>query len=343
MRASGSRRKRGGRMPGVLADPKDWLLQGMCFCGDCGHILKCMRKKPGENRYYACRGRVSQNSRDGKRCKLPYVRADWLERGVWEKVKEVLNDSGKLVECINKSLVELEERRKEIGAESMAVESKIEAIRAKEERLGMAFADGAVNESAYKLKLKRLQKEEASLLKCQRNLDPKELGERVSLGISIDMVKDVLSKGSLLVTDSGIFGQIDEIFSTLDFNVSTEHDGVENTHGFEITDLVMTSIDTPPDFREGVDLQEKQEANKRTQRALLQKFNIRVIVYPKRLEIKGTIPTQILDKTDKEGTARIITSPSLDKGGGRVTRGVPPSKTPQICIWGLFSIPSYIT
>jgi predicted nucleic acid-binding Zn-ribbon protein len=87
---------------------------------------------------------------------LTYIRADWLEYEVWSKVKELLNDSGKLVECINKSLVELEERRKKIGAESMAVESKLKAVKAREERLGMAFADGAVNESAYRSKLKRL-------------------------------------------------------------------------------------------------------------------------------------------------------------------------------------------
>jgi hypothetical protein len=213
-----------------------------------------------------------------------------------------------LVECINKSLIELEERRREIGAESTAVESKLKAIRAREERLGMAFADGAVSESAYRLKLKRLQKEEAVLLKCQRNIDPTELGEMVSLGISIDMVKDVLNKGSRKISDYDILSQIDDIFNNLDFNVSTEHDGRENIHGYETTDSVMRATDKPPDFREGDDLQEEREATRKNQRALLQKFSIKVIVYPERVEIKGAIPTQILDKTDKEKTARIITS-----------------------------------
>jgi len=130
------------------------------------------------------------------------------------------------------------------------------------------------------------------------------------------MVKDVLNKGSPLVTDTGILGQIDDIlYSTLDFDVSTQLDGGENTHGFEMTDLVMRAMDTPPDFRAGVDLHEKREATLRTQRAILQQFHIKVIVYPERVEIKGTIPTQILDKTDKEKTAPIITSPSpLQRG-----------------------------
>jgi len=291
----------------VRADPKGWLLQGMCFCGECGHVLKCIRKKPSENRYYACRGRVSRNSRDEKRCELPYVRADWLEQGVWEKVKEVLNDSGKLVECINRSLVELEERRREIGAESMATESKLEAVRAKEERLGMAFADGAVSESAYKLKLKRLKKEESDLLKCHHNINLGELADMINLGIRIDMVKEVLNKGSLLVTDSGIFGDLG----------GTR--GPTDTYGFEMTDMVVRSIEATMDYREGDDPREKQEAMKDHQRTILQRFNVKVIVYPERVEIKGTIPTQTLDKTNKEGneTALIITSPYPREGGQR--------------------------
>ena len=98
----------------LLADPRDWLLQGMCFCGQCGHVLKCMRKRPGEHGYYACRGRVSGNNPHcGKRCTLPYVRADWLEWGVWKRVKAVIKSPDRLAECVNKALIDLEEKRRD--------------------------------------------------------------------------------------------------------------------------------------------------------------------------------------------------------------------------------------
>ena len=314
----------------VLANPRGWLLQGMCFCGQCGHVLKCLQKRPGEPRYYACRGRVQhRETRDGgKRCDLPWLRADWLEHGVWKKVKEILNDSGKLAECVNKSLVELEEKRKEIGAESMAVESKLEAVRAKEERLGMAFADGAVIEGVYRSKLKRFKKEEVDLLKCRHNIDPGELGKIISLGIHIDMVKDVLSKGSLLVTDFGVFGELGGIYNPDGFNVSVEQGGElalgeipeKNTFRFEMTDMVVRSVDAPPGFQGRDNPWEREEKIKRNIREILQLFNIRVLVYPERVEIKGAIPTQILDKMTKEEPesrpALIISSPSLIKGGG---------------------------
>ena len=53
-------------------------------------------------------------------------------------------------------------------------------------------------------------------------------------------------------------------------------------------------------------------------RAILQLFDIKVLVYPDRVEIKGAIPTQIWDKSteDEPEAALIISSPSLGKGGG---------------------------
>jgi hypothetical protein len=277
-----------------------------------------MRKKPDDHRYYACRGRVNRNSQSEKRCNLPYIRADWLERSVFEKVREVLNDSGKLVECINKSLIELEERRKEIGAESMAVDSKLEAIRTKEERLGMAFADGAVSETAHRTKLKRLKNEEADLLKCQRNIDPGELGEIAPLGISIDMVKDVLSRGQHDLGDYDILSQVDNIMNNLDSDISPVKYADKDADDTKTTDLTR---ETPPDCRNSDDFQEILEATLRSQRDLLQKFNIRVVVYPDRVEIKGAIPTQILDKAEKGKGCSDYLFPLPGEGGVK-KRGV---------------------
>jgi len=89
--------------------------------------------------------------------------------------------------------------------------------------------------------------------------------------------------------------------------------------------MVTGAIDAPPDFQECEKSREKEKTIMRNQRAILQFFNIRVIVYPGLVEIKGAIPTQILDKTKKEGnkTAQIITSPllSLYFKGERVLPG----------------------
>ena len=35
----------------VLADLKGWLLQGLCVCGECGHVLGCQQKHAKDRRY----------------------------------------------------------------------------------------------------------------------------------------------------------------------------------------------------------------------------------------------------------------------------------------------------
>jgi hypothetical protein len=309
----------------VIADPKGWLLQGMACCGLCGHVLKCLRQKPKEPRYYACRGRIHHWKADdgSERCNLPYVRADWLEWGVWNRVIEVLNNSDKLAECINRALEDLEEKKAHIGAEILDVDGKLETIRKKMERLGMAFTDGAIEESAYKSKLKQLKKQEASLLKCRRNIDPAELDELEELEGRIIFVKEVLSRGKIEVTEFGLFGDLfdKKIYVPAGFNAWRESDGemsigqVTEMDYFRIegTDKYMRGIDAPPGFWECGDHSKQAEIIKKNMRAILQLFGIKVIVYPDRVEIKGTIPSQVLYRGEdtEQNTGLIMSSPSL--------------------------------
>ena len=39
----------------IRGKPRNWLLQGMCVCGICGHKLGCDKKKGTKPRYYVCR------------------------------------------------------------------------------------------------------------------------------------------------------------------------------------------------------------------------------------------------------------------------------------------------
>lgn len=57
-------------------------------------------------------------------------------------------------------------------------------------------------------------------------------------------------------------------------------------------------------------------------RAILQLFNIKVLVYPQRVEIKGAMPTQVLDKPtgDESETALIISSHPQVRERGKVLK-----------------------
>lgn len=134
------------------------------------------------------------------------------------------------------------------------------------------------------------------------------------------MVKDVLTQGKLEITEFGIFGQIGDEYIPVGFNAWRECDGElaigevteMDTFRIEGIDKVMRGINAPLGFWECKDLQEQKEKISKNMRAILQLFDIKVLVYPERVEIKGTIPTQILERITKEElvTAPIISSPS---------------------------------
>ncbi len=330
----------------VLADPKGWALQGMCFCGRCGHVLKCQQKKRDDYRYYACRGRVQPRLYPGSRgrCDLPYIRADWLEAAVWKRVRTVIRDQKALLESINKALTELEEEKSRIGAETLSIDSKLEVIRNRKERLGMAFADGTVGEDTYRSKLAQLRKQEAALLRCRHNIDPFRLYQMEALEEHISRIKNILSQGYVVISDLGIFAMTEEQFVPLGFNAyfadsdgkmaigrpaPTEHFMYQGStacnsiypcvidweHGSEPICIpgIRPSINVyGPDWeRPAYDIN-------RNIRGIMQLFDIKVFAYPGRIEIKGSIPTQVLKLSIGKGsdTARIIPSPSPFKERG---------------------------
>ena len=240
----------------------------------------------------------------------------------------VLNNSDNLTECVNRALVELEERKSRIGAETLVIDDRLQAIRDKMERLGMAFADGAVSESAYKSKLNQLKKQEASLLKCRHNIDPSQLTELVALENRITEIEDVLSRGGIVLSEFGIFALTEDHYAPVGFNAWRESETklaigeVTEMDIFQMegSDKKYRGIGAPAGFLECTDPRERTEIITRNMRAIMQLFNIKVLVYPERVEIQGAIPTQVLGKSTEEepGTALIISSPSLGKGGGGI-------------------------
>ena len=283
---------------------KGWLLQGMCVCGKCGHLLKCRENRRTGERYYVCRGRYKESHPDGgKRCDTRWINAKWLEKAVWDKVKGVLNNPDELAQCVNNAMSRLQEKKEQLEVETLDIDRELEAISKKQERLGIAFADGAIKEEVYKSKFRQLKAREATLLKCRQNIDPTSLTELAVLEDRIANVNDILSKGKLTLTEFGIFGMVGGTYTPVGFNAWRETDGKlsigecteQDTFRIEGTDLVMRGIDAPAGFWDCNDAQEQDNIIKKDMRAVLQLFHIRAHMSPDRIEIQGAIPTQVLD------------------------------------------------
>ncbi len=81
---------------------------------------------------------------------------------------------------------------------------------------------------------------------------------------------------------------------------------------YEGSDEVFRVVTAPDGFFECKDAQKGAVQINRNIRAILL-FNIKMFVYPKRVEIKGAIPPQVLKLSVSRGisTAQVISSPSL--------------------------------
>lgn len=196
-----------------------WLLQGMCVCGICGHVLGCEKKKGKQPRYYVCRGRHREHHPDrSPTCSLPYIRAERLEIMVWNRIKQVLSDPITLRHYAAKAIEELEQRRSQIGAGHLDLEKNMATVKKKQERLGMAFTDGILTQNQYKARLNQLKKQETDLLHRLHNLDPNEFVEINELSQRITAVKELLESGDIKITDLGLFATKDGKYVPLGFN-----------------------------------------------------------------------------------------------------------------------------
>ena len=129
----------------IRRNPKNWLLQGRCICGECGHVLGCQQKNSKERRYYSCNGRDKDTHLDGSpKCTLPRTRADGLEKAVWRRLKSIMTDHEALRDSLRSTLEDLKQRRNSLSKGSEFNEKEIQTIYDKKERLALVYADQAI-------------------------------------------------------------------------------------------------------------------------------------------------------------------------------------------------------
>jgi len=107
----------------------EYRLTGFAACGYCGSPLvgSCLR---GDYRYYHCRGTYPTASRE-KICDARYIRAEWLEDVVWEKVKSVLCNPELLLAEIGE-----QSRAEEARIANGGIEEEIREVRRKVKQYG---------------------------------------------------------------------------------------------------------------------------------------------------------------------------------------------------------------
>jgi site-specific DNA recombinase len=286
----------------VRRSVRHWLLQGLCVCGECGHVLGCIQKDQTERRYYSCPGRWKDCHLDkSPKCTLPRMRADLLEKAVWRRLKAVLTDSEALKDSLRNTLTELKQKRNELNKGSGSIDRELETISGKKERLGLAYADGAVGKEAYDDRLRILKKKEGELLKARSNLDPQ-------VGIDLDALQQGIvslekaldgKSGRLLLTELGIWAEsVPEDWIAghvvLPHGAWDEPGALEGLDVIRIGDTgpIIRMVDSPGVF---CNLEVPREIVWQNIRNVLEWLCIRVYVFHDRVEMRGFIPTEVMD------------------------------------------------
>jgi len=120
----------------------EYPLTGVAYCGYCGSPLvgSCLNKR---YRYYRCRG-ANDGSATKRVCHARYIRADWLEEVVWDKVKAVLSHPELLLAEVR---AQLESGMKQVSTgeldrEISSLNRKMKNYEAQQKRLLSAFKLG---------------------------------------------------------------------------------------------------------------------------------------------------------------------------------------------------------
>jgi len=138
---------------------REYLLTGHVVCADCGSpvVGSCLSR---HHRYYHCRA-TQPTAAAPKRCNARYIRADFLEQVVWEKVREVLQKPQTVLEIhhVVEDQATEDNNISIIDEQIAALQRKLKQYPSQEKRLVTLFRYGQVNEDNVLDELNRLKVE----------------------------------------------------------------------------------------------------------------------------------------------------------------------------------------
>jgi len=164
---------------------REYPLTGFAVCSYCGSPLvgACLSKR---YRYYKCRGTYPTASRN-KICDAKYIKADWLENVVWEKVKSVLSNPEVLLAEVSKQ-TEAEQAQVSTGnieQEIMSLTRKMKGYTGQERRL--------LNVLRLEAATPDIVLDELNQMKKEREIDEKRLVSLTQTKENVDKMVDMES------------------------------------------------------------------------------------------------------------------------------------------------------
>ena len=239
-----------------------WLLQGLMHCGLCAHVLSCSFSRG--YRRYSCTGRKRVTHRDNSpRCKLPSFDATWLEDKVFRVIMDTLSKPEGMVKAISDSVQILSARRSELQRTVKPIQAELDDIDRQLAKLAQSWVKGALGDAKASEMRDSLEVERERLSKLKAEIHPGQIDELAHIKEKLKLYERGLD---LIKAD-----KVDDKFYIMDGLPSIGKPGGRLTDG-DVT---------------------------KAKRAILDRFQTEIWVFPDRVEIKGialcpVIPTQDL-------------------------------------------------
>jgi site-specific DNA recombinase len=247
----------------------EWLLQGVIICGICGHAFRA-EFNHSQRRMYSCRGRLSYTHLDGSpRCIAPRQDADWLENEVWSRIKAIINDPNKLQSLIQDTISTLKSREAELNTRIKPINSRLAQLSEQKTRLADEWVIMNMTPEKYDHLKQSILQEEARLQSIRSEVDPAQIEE-------LEQTQNMLNYWESQI-------------KTMTWNTENEDRSM-----VRIVDKPHEAI-----FRLlGSDNESlsKEVGFPTTQRELMRKLRVQVMVFEDRINIKSIFPMEPIGK-----------------------------------------------
>ena len=242
-----------------------FTLQGLIKCGICGCSYGAAHS--GKYRNYICRGKLKNYHLDGSpRCTNRNIRADILEKVVWRRVMDIINDPNKLEPMLVEAIDKLKERESALETRLLPMERRLKEIAEMKSRLVEKWVIENMDTEKYRIAQQSLDKEEARLIALRRETDPNEMAE-------LESTRSLLKFWQRQV-NSLAWNQEDP---TTEDRVMVR--SVDNPHEIILKILGLGYGELSEEMQFPL-----------TQRELFDKIQLRLIVFKDKIEVKAAFP-----------------------------------------------------
>jgi site-specific DNA recombinase len=254
----------------------DFLLQGMITCGACGYAYRTERVHSA--RYYCCRGKMKDHHLDGSpRCKSHYLNAEWLEKQVWQRIEEIINDPNRLFEVLRNTIENLRSKEADLSARIRPIDDRLHEIAEQKAKLADDWVVRHMNNEKFKELKDNLDREESRIRALKAEIDPSQIADLESTrGVLRFWENQIKSMAWNTENEDGSMVRL----------VDRPHQVALKVVGFEDKKLSET-FGFPASKRE-----------------LLDKLQVKLVVFSDRIEVNGLFPIQPINIQSLVSTKR---------------------------------------